>query len=49
MDILRQPIPRVRSGGRTEAQPDSHKWKIEQMHHEEPVWAPPYHTRLIPR
>lgn len=49
MDILRQPIPRVNGGGRREAQPDSHSWKIGQMHHEKPLWAPPYRTRLIPR
>lgn len=49
MDILRQPIPRVKVGGRREPQSDSHGWKIGKMKHETPLWAPPHHTRLIRR
>ena len=46
MDILRQPIPR-KPQGRTAPQPPSHEWKLGPLAHREPVWSPPYHTRLI--
>lgn len=46
MDILRQPIPR-KPQGRTAPQPASHEWKLGPLQSEAPIWAPPYHTRLI--
>ena len=46
LSILRAPIPR-QPQGRTAPQPPSHDWKLGPLKHREPVWSPPYHTRLI--
>lgn len=46
MSILRAPIPR-KPQGRTAPQPASHEWKLGPLKSEAPIWAPPYHTRLI--